>query len=99
MACRPPIIPKSIPYWKGLRIMTPQAKKRRQWAVQDSRETVAIVLRREERRGAQDEHVVLAAMALIAARISVQGVWQRHVPHLPDALPSIESVHERGPHR
>jgi hypothetical protein len=37
MACRPPIIPKSMPYWKGLRIMTPHARKRRQWAVQGSR--------------------------------------------------------------
>ena len=32
MACRPPMRPKSTPYWKGERIMIPQATKTFQWA-------------------------------------------------------------------
>jgi hypothetical protein len=32
MACKPPIKPKSIPYWNGVTSMTPHAKKQRQLA-------------------------------------------------------------------
>ena len=32
MACRPPMRPKSTPYWNGQRTMTPQATKHFQWA-------------------------------------------------------------------
>jgi hypothetical protein len=32
MACRPPIKPKSTPYWKGDRTMKPHATKHRQFA-------------------------------------------------------------------
>lgn len=36
MACRPPIKPKSTPYWKGDKTMTPQAMKHFQCAFQVS---------------------------------------------------------------
>ncbi len=36
MACRPPMRPKSTPYWNGQRTMTPQATKHFQWAFHDS---------------------------------------------------------------
>ena len=43
MAWRPPINPKSTPYWKGERIMTPQARNTFQWAFQLSALAVVIL--------------------------------------------------------
>jgi hypothetical protein len=36
MACRPPIIPKSKPYWNGLKMTTPQAMNNRVWLRHES---------------------------------------------------------------
>lgn len=44
MACRPPMRPKSTPYWKGERIMTPQARKTFQWARHPSPFCVAVMV-------------------------------------------------------
>lgn len=44
IACSPPIIPKSIPYWNGLRIITPQATNKRQCVVHDSFFASAIMM-------------------------------------------------------
>lgn len=44
MACRPPIRPKSTPYWKGERIITPQARKTFQWASHPSPSRVVVML-------------------------------------------------------
>jgi hypothetical protein len=43
MAWRPPINPKSTPYWKGEKIITPQAMKTFQWALQLSALAVVIL--------------------------------------------------------
>lgn len=44
MACRPPMRPKSTPYWKGERIITPQARKTFQWARHPSPFCVAVMV-------------------------------------------------------
>lgn len=36
MACKPPMRPKSTPYWNGQRTMMPQAMKHLRWAFHDS---------------------------------------------------------------
>jgi hypothetical protein len=36
MACNPPIMPKSKPYWNGLRMTTPQARKSFEWLRHES---------------------------------------------------------------
>lgn len=42
MACRPPMRPKSTPYWNGDNTMMPQATKHFQCAFQDPLASVAI---------------------------------------------------------